>query len=234
MKPWLRVRDHVVRSIRHPLLPGTAILVVASGITALGLLLHGYRRDVAAMHVLGEFLVHLLKEQTLRQFQLAQFVAQGLAVAVARVPLAEHDPTFEQGLRARVATLPYVRSLYVIGSDGFITQDGDHPKTLRVSLADRGYYRAHQADPSLDLFIGPPLVSRSVKRWFVSLSVPVRTADNGFGGIAVAAVEPSFYETFYAELGLGPGRSGAPRTDLPNAVLSQLLGDLEDLLVRRE
>jgi hypothetical protein len=133
---------------------------------------------------------------------------------------------------ARVASLPCAG--ITRSADGFITQDSDHPKTPRVSLADRGYFRAHQADPSLDLFIGPPLVSRSVECWFVSLSVPVRTADNGFGGIAVAAVEPSFYETFYAELGLGPGRSGAPRTDLPNAVLSQPLGDLEDLLVRRE
>ena len=90
----------------------------------------------------------------------------------------------------------------MIGPDGFITQDSDHPNTPRVSLADRDYFIAHATNPDLGLHIGRPLVSRSVGVWFVSLSRRLTKPDGSFGGIAVAAVEPRYFEHFYQKLHL--------------------------------
>ena len=38
----------------------------------------------------------------------------------------------------------------VIGPDGRLTHDTDYPRTPDVSLADRAYFKLHQADPALD------------------------------------------------------------------------------------
>lgn len=150
-------------------------------------------------------LVMVLQEQTGRTFQAVDLTLAGIVDALRLAPpLRDHDPAFEQALRHRRDMLPYVRALFVIGPDGFITQDTDRD-TPRVSLADRNYFIAHAEDPGLELYVGPPLVSRSVGTWFVSVSRRIDNRDGSFGGIAVAAVEPRYFESFYEELALGQG-----------------------------
>ena len=127
-----------------------------------------------------------------------------MADVVQAAPLADHDPAFEAALRKKLELMPTVRALFIIKADGFISQDTDHPKTPHVSLADRDYFQAHQNDPALGVLASRPLRSRSINRWFVSVSRPWLDAKGGFRGVLVAAIEPAFFEKFFAEVGLGP------------------------------
>jgi two-component system NtrC family sensor kinase len=197
-------RDDFRRNFRHPLLVATLVLVITAGLVTAGFLRLGYEEGLAAGRTRAEFLARVLAEQTLRNFQTADLVLQSMVDAVETTPLPEHDPVFEQSLRNRLESLPYVRGLYIGGPDGRITQASDHPNTSHVTLADRGYFKAHQADPKLGLFIGLPIPIRAENHWFVSMSRRVTRSDGRFGGIAIAAVESTFFEHFYAELGLGP------------------------------
>jgi two-component system, NtrC family, sensor kinase len=90
--------------------------------------------------------------------------------------------------------LDYVRALYVIGADGFIAHDTDYPKTPRVSLADRNYFQIFTDEPADPIFIGSPLLSRSVERWFVPVARRFEDPDGSFAGVVAAAVEPLFFE----------------------------------------
>ena len=147
-------------------------------------------------------LVRVLEEQTARSFEAVDLTLLGMIDVMRLNPsLPAHDARFEESMRQRL--LPYVRALYVIGPDGFIKQDTDHPKTPHVSLADRDYFQAHAKDPSLSLHIGQPLISRSLGTWFVSVSRRLDGPDSRFDGIAVAAVEPRYFERFYRDLNLG-------------------------------
>ena len=149
-------------------------------------------------------LVRVLEEQTARSFEAVDLTLLGMIDAMRLNPsLAAHDAGFEESMRQRLRLLPYVRALYVIGPDGFIKQDTDYPKTPHVSLADRDYFQAHAKDPSLSLQIGQPLISRSLGVWFVSVSRRLDGPDGRFDGIAVAAVEPRYFERFYRDLNLG-------------------------------
>src|SRR3546814_66153 len=60
------------------------------------------------------------------------------------------------------------------------------------------------ADPSPGWHVGAPLRGRSIGSWFVSASRRIDRPDGSFGGIAVAAVEFAYYDTFYRDLNLGP------------------------------
>lgn len=153
-----------------------------------------------------ENLVTVLSEQTIRSIQAVDANLQGIVAALESQPdLPDNDPQFRAALRKRLNTLPYARALYVVGADGFITHDTDYPSTPHVSLADRPYFAGHVHDPSPDLHIGRPLQSRSLGIWFVSLSRRIDHADDSFAGIAVAAIEPLYFEQFYRQLWVGGG-----------------------------
>ncbi len=181
-----------------------ALAFVVTGVTV-------YRDRVRTLddgRMAGARLVHVLEEQAARAFQGVDLTLIGVADAIAVAPrLGVHDPAFQDALTRKLEHLPFVRALFVIGADGFITQDTDHPKTPRVTLADRGYFRFHQDDPAAGLYIGPPLISRSAGVWFISMSRGITGRDGRFAGIVVAAVEPRYFQHFYQKLNLGDGDS---------------------------
>jgi two-component system NtrC family sensor kinase len=149
-------------------------------------------------------LAHVLEEQTVRSIQ-AVDLTLGAIVDTLRASdvFVEYEPDFEESMRQRLATLPYVRAFFVIGHDGYITQDTDHPFTPRANLADRPYFKAHVENPALGGVISPPLRSRSTGTWFFPISRRVARPDGSFGGVAVAAVEVRYFEAFYRALRLG-------------------------------
>jgi signal transduction histidine kinase len=157
---------------------------------------------------MGGNLAHVLQEQATRSIQAVDLVLAGLVEHLELTPdLPDNDPAFERVLRGKLEDLPYVRALFVIGPYGFIRHDTDYPLTPNTSLADRDYFKAHVDDPARELKIGPPLRSRSVGTWFISLSRRVSGPDGTFRGVAVAAVEVLRFESFYRALALGPDDS---------------------------
>lgn len=163
-----------------------------------------YRRELTDGQNRAAILARLLEEQTIRNFQSVDLVLRGMADIIRSANPPANDQTFRSNMRARLAELPQVRALFVIGADGFITHDTDYPETPRVTLADRDYFKVHQNNPAAGLHISTPLMSRSVGRWFVSVSRRIDGSDGSFNGIVVAAVEPAFYSQFYQALEFGP------------------------------
>jgi hypothetical protein len=131
----------------------------------------------------------VLEEQTASVLGAADLALLGIAEGLRGDPaLREHDPAFEDSLRRMLGNLPAVRALFVIGPDGFIVRDSDRD-TPRRNLADRDYFRVHAEEPNRGFFVGEPLVSRSVRTWFVGLSRRVETPQGGFAGVATAALD---------------------------------------------
>ena len=148
-------------------------------------------------------LARVLEEQMASLFHGADQALLGIVEGLRHGPgLAPHDLDFEDSLRRRLENLPAVRALFVIGPDGFIIQDSDRDTPLR-NLADRPYFLAHQNGSAEGLFIDDPLISRSTGEWFVAMSRRLEGPQNGFAGVVAAAVDVSYFESFYADLGLG-------------------------------
>jgi len=152
----------------------------------------------------AENLIHLLAEQMERTVQAIDLTLIGMRDALAVAPeTPANDPRLQATLKRRLAALPFVRALFVIGPDGFLIHDTDYPSTPNVSLADRPYFEVHRNPPDAGLYIGHPLRSRSVDVWFISVSRRLSNADGSFAGVAVAAVEPRYFERFFASLEVG-------------------------------
>jgi signal transduction histidine kinase len=198
-----RARD-ARRILRHPAFLVTLAALFVAGILLSIFLRMSYVRELDGGRARAVTLSRLLEEQTVRSFQAVDLVLQSMSDALRSFAIPEHDPAFQALLTHRLKIIPHVRTLFVIGADGFIKHDTNYPRTPRVALADREYFMVHAADPSAGLHIGRPLLSRAVDRWFVSVSRRVDRPDGSFGGIVVAAVEPDFYDRFLAELEVDP------------------------------
>ena len=96
-------------------------------------------------------------------------------------------------LKARVAALPDVRNLFIIGPDG-ITRFGTTPKMPGIDVRDRGYFQQAVASSGDQTIISEPLRSRAYPEMSVFLARPVRDATKALRGVAVAAVDPEFFE----------------------------------------
>ncbi|OYD83879.1 PAS domain-containing protein [Azospirillum brasilense] len=184
------------------LLTAVALIILALGTGAW--LWLDRARTLQAGEQSAHALARVLEEQTARGLQAVDLTLTGIIDTLTLSPgLREHDPAFESTLRQRLHALPQVWALTVVSPDGFITQSTGSRETPPFSVADRDYFDAHVSDPSPGLRIGKPLVSRSAGVSFISMSRRITRSDGNFGGVAVAAIEPRYFERFYRELELG-------------------------------
>ncbi|MGY0793747.1 PAS domain-containing protein [Azospirillum argentinense] len=187
---------------RTIVLPSIALIMLALGTGAW--LWLDRARTLFAGERSAHALARVLEEQTARGLQAVDLTLTGIIDTLTLSPgLREHDPAFESTLRQRLHALPQVWALTVVGPSGFITQSTGSSETPPFSVADRDYFNAHISDPSPGLRIGKPLVSRSAGVSFISMSRRITRPDGSFGGVAVAAIEPRYFERFYRELELG-------------------------------
>ena len=119
-------------------------------------------------------------------------------------PREPNDSALRDMMRRRLEEVPFLRALFVIGSDGWIVHDTDFPATPRVSLADRPYFRAYLSKASPGHAIWPPVLSRSGTGWFLPVTRDVGGSD-GFEGIVVAALQASHFEQRFREMELPEG-----------------------------
>ncbi|WP_394409393.1 ATP-binding protein [Sulfitobacter sp. 1A12126] len=146
----------------------------------------------------------LLAQQGRTALESTDLALRAIADWLEREDLPQDDAEFRTFIRSLNERLETVRALFVIGADGYISHDTDYPDTPRVSLADRQYFSVLRDDPDRDFYVGRPILSRSVSRWFVPVARRLESTDGQFAGVAVAALEPNFIERTYGRLKLEP------------------------------
>ncbi|NND18847.1 MAG: hypothetical protein HKN98_09745 [Silicimonas sp.] len=181
---------------------GAAIFIGTISFVSIFVLLQARSAAVKEAEVEAANITELLGQQTRAVLQSADVALQSMKTWVERDALEQDDDEFRQYLRTITENLEVVRALFVIGRDGFITHDTDYPETPRISLSDRRYFSALQADADLEVFVGRPIESRSVFTWFIPVARRVETPVGAFAGIVVAAVETDFIERTYGRLQL--------------------------------
>lgn len=148
----------------------------------------------------------VLEENTARSFEKVGVALEGLAGWLGRADYPRHDAGVRELMKRQLQFLPTVRALFVIGPDGRIQHDTDFPKTPDISLADRPYFRQYLEDPSQQSALSPALQSRSGTGWFVASTRRIASADGGFRGVVVGAVQLDSMPQLFRKLQLAPGQ----------------------------
>ncbi len=158
-------------------------------------------------------LAQVLEEQTLRTVHGIDAALLSLGAAVPRSASGEPvaDPATDGLIRSRLGSLPYVRALGVADRTGRLVQGqvrgitGAEP--LRVSFADRELFLVHRDGTAQGLYVGPPERGPVTGRWAVFVSRRLEDRQGRFTGVVGAALEPEYFQRYYAGLAQRPGES---------------------------
>ena len=71
------------------------------------------------------------------------------------------------------------------------------------NFSDREYLTYHRTHDDLELHIGAPIRGRTVDGWLIPATRRFNRADGSFGGVAVAAINPKYFQDIYDRLELG-------------------------------
>ncbi|WP_274424169.1 hybrid sensor histidine kinase/response regulator [Chelativorans sp. YIM 93263] len=191
------------RKLRNPILLAVVLFLLAMGVVTAWAVQISYNHYRSQIMLRATSMTQVLAEYTLRNMAAVDLTLKTI-IDSSPMQHPQNDAQLRDWMTRRLADLPDVRSLFVIGADGLVRHNTDSPNTSRLSLADRNYFRFHERADRDQLYIGQPLLSRTVDRWFVSVSRRIDGPRGEFAGVAAAAVEPTFYERIYRQLPLGP------------------------------
>jgi signal transduction histidine kinase len=146
----------------------------------------------------------VVEQQTVRTFQAVQLTLASVADAyeLAAHP-AKNDPAFQQMMSRRLTDVPFLRAIFIIGPDGWIIHDTDYPRTPRVPLSDRPYFRLHRDTLLHEVTYSSPVLSRSGTGWF--LPVAHRLGTKQFEGVIVAALQTDYFSRQFETIQLVDG-----------------------------
>jgi signal transduction histidine kinase len=75
------------------------------------------------------------------------------------------------------------------------------------NVSDREYFRHHRDNPDRGPFVGPPIKSRVIGDWVITVSRRLQSADGTFAGVVFALINLSDFVDHYATYDLGPKSS---------------------------
>lgn len=188
-------------------------IAVFAGVVSLWLLLlalaalllwNERRGEIDEAKLRGAATTALLQAHTTTTFRAVDNVLAEVAKALERESLPRHDERFRLEMRGRLASMPYLRALYVIGPDGHIQHDTDFPATPDLSLSDRPYFYQYLRSDASVTPISAPLMSRSGLGWFVAVTRRIGQGAE-FRGVAVAAIQLSYFSDLYKAVGFDEG-----------------------------
>ena len=107
-------------------------------------------------------------------------------------------------LRQRAAGVPQIDVATVVGVDGVVLNftrwwpaAAQTPPFAKINLADRDYFKAQMADPTLDTYISAPVQNRGTGTWTFYLSHKIRSKSGKVLGIALTGLHVEFFSDFY-------------------------------------
>ena len=196
--------DHDGSTVRAPsrLLVWFGAVLIAASLAALAVILWQLREDAIDK---AKTDLHRL---ALSQSEQTAAALKGADLALLDVSNAiRHGPTdneiLHQMLEAMVATLPQLKALFVLDTEGRSIHSARSNPSPQISLADQPYFQAHKTG-HVGLLLTPTFRARIDGRWSMLLSRRIDDASGRFAGVAVAAIDPLYLSSLYAAIDLGP------------------------------
>jgi len=150
-------------------------------------------------------LVGTLEQHGVRTIEAADLALQGVIDRLEHAGAGGLDPVaLHRQLADETERLPQLASIIVFDALGRAIHDSATLPGRLPEIADQRYFNLHRARADLGLNIDSGLVGSRTGSPAVILSRRVATPDGGFGGVVVAALRLSYFQSFYDRIDVGP------------------------------
>lgn len=156
-----------------------------------------------------------LYEHALKVFETfdlsARYVAQVISDA-SNADMRAKEASFNSRLKALTDSLPQLRDIWIVDSDGFGVVSGTVFPMSRIDVSDREYFKIHKSDPTHGPYVTDVIDARIADLRFFAISRRRDNADGSFAGISVISARPEYFASYYRQLEL-PGIAAIVRDD---------------------
>jgi diguanylate cyclase (GGDEF)-like protein len=113
-----------------------------------------------------------------------------------------------------VSQMEQLRGIFIYDANGSWVVNSEAAWDAKSNNADREYFIHHRSNPSHDVHIGKPIVSRSSNAWVIPVSRRLDDHDGRFAGVILATVDVERLVTFLNKFDVGSaGAIALARTD---------------------
>ncbi|SJZ90495.1 Hpt sensor hybrid histidine kinase [Enhydrobacter aerosaccus] len=100
-------------------------------------------------------------------------------------------------MRNKASSLPQIDVATIVDIDGRVINFTRSFPPPPINLADRDYFKAHMADPKLDLFLSVPVRNRGTGTWTFYLARKIKSRTGATLGLVLTGLEVNFFESFF-------------------------------------
>lgn len=164
-----------------------------------------YQDDMAQAATTAENLSGMLAEHAARTVDAVDLSLQRVAERIgARGSLPQKDEASTLDyLRRIVEETTQLRALWIAGPDGRVLVLTHLESVPDINIANKRYFRVPSRNPDAGLTIGRPEVGVVTGEWYIAMSRRIETPDGRFLGVAAAAVDNSYFSSFYKDIDVG-------------------------------
>jgi signal transduction histidine kinase/DNA-binding response OmpR family regulator len=106
-------------------------------------------------------------------------------------------------LRNKASSVPQVDVATIVALNGDVINFTRSYPTPKINLSDRDYFKAHMADPALDVFLSEPVRNRGTGTWTFYLARKIRSRSGETLGLVLAGLESTFFQDFFRAVNIG-------------------------------
>ena len=181
------------------------VMALATAISTSVLLLELRNEEIS--HAKGEVvtLTRILSEQTTRTFEGVSLTLRGIDERLSDnvgIRLNLDDELVRFLLQARSASLPQVKSIFLVDEFGRGVNSSRPDFIPRLDVSSRSFFRQVVNSGKDVLFISAPEIARVDGKWTFYVSTRLNYPDGRFRGVVVAAINLEHFETLYESVKL--------------------------------
>ncbi|MCA0303076.1 MAG: response regulator [Proteobacteria bacterium] len=106
-------------------------------------------------------------------------------------------------LRNRASSVPQVDVATIVALNGDVINFTRSFPPPPINLSDRDYFKAHMADPTLDVILSAPVKNRGTGTWTFYLARKIRGRNGQMLGLVLTGIESGFFENFFKAVNIG-------------------------------
>lgn len=106
-------------------------------------------------------------------------------------------------LRNRASSVPQVDVATIVARNGDVINFTRSYPPPKINLSDRDYFKAHMADPKLDVFLSAPVQNRGTGAWTFYLARKIRSRSGETLGLVLTGIESRFFQDFFKAVSIG-------------------------------
>jgi Cache domain len=132
-----------------------------------------------------------------------EYLTRHGAADSASFDAAASDHATHQLLKEKISGLPQLDAITLIDAEGRLVNFSRHWPIPDVNIADRDYFKAVKADPTLQSVVSRPMQNRGDGAWNIYLARRLTDAKGEFMGLMLGAISVQYLENFFGSTALG-------------------------------